>query len=117
MTSDKAGYSRYRVGNNSDIYSLLSLSADVLGKFVVGNDCWETIKVFHLGKTHGNNKAKYGEVLEQCRSIHRDTTSTVFVLLSPQFLVKHANARKVFLRAADKCNLRVVVMDEIHLFV
>ena len=43
--------------------------------------------------------------------------SSHFVFLLPQFFVKHPDARKVFLDAARRRAIGLVIMDEVHLHV
>ena len=94
---------------------LLTLSADVLTKFIDSNKNYGTITVQHLDELRENNFSKYQKFLQTCEDMQRSTTSTIFVFLSPQFLVNHDDARQVFIRASHRRTVRVIVMDEIHL--
>ena len=94
---------------------LLTLSADVLQKFTCADETWGTVEVQHLDELYEANRSKYNEFLQRCHGLKRSTSSTVFVFLSPQFLVNHQDALDVFVHCAVGRTLRVVVEDEVHL--
>ena len=96
---------------------LLTLSADVMAKFTDALQQYGEITVHHLDELWDNNKSKYGEVLSRLRELRVDTTSTIFVFISPQFLVFHRDALQVMLGAIDRRVLRTIVLDEFHLHV
>ena len=93
---------------------LLTLSADVLIKFQYANDDYGDVNVQHLDELYDVNYDKYKQVLHRCDNLPKDTTSTLFVFLSPQFLVHNNDARHVMLRAAEHRTLRVICIDECH---
>ena len=76
---------------------LFTLSADVMSKFTCADQRFGAVTVQHLDKLYNGNKKVYHELLERCRGLQRSTTTTVFIFLSPQFLINHPDARDVFI--------------------
>ena len=66
---------------------LLTLSADVLAKFMTADQQYGTVEVQHLDELHENAIDKYHSFLRRCKALLRNTTSTIFVFMSPQFMV------------------------------
>ena len=96
---------------------LLALSADVLEKFKNAIDTWGTVDVHHLDEVYTNSKGNYRRLLEKIRCMDRRTSSTLFLFVSPHFLVLHPDARDALLLAGRERTLRLVVADEVHLMV
>ena len=71
---------------------LLTLAADVMAKFERADQRWGLIKAYHLDGLYDNSRQKYHLLLERV-TIQRSTSSTIFIFLSPQFLVEHDEAR------------------------
>ena len=73
----------------------------------------------HLDELKDNNPLKYKWFLRRYEDIEieKDTTSTIFVFLSPQCLVHNSTTRNVMLCAATRHTLHLIVMDEMHLHV
>jgi hypothetical protein len=71
---------------------LLTLSADVMHKFELSNPTWGNVGIYHLDKIFDCNCSMYQKLLHHCSEIKRSTLSTLFVFLSPQFLINHPNA-------------------------
>jgi superfamily II DNA helicase RecQ len=42
---------------------------------------------------------------------------TVFIFMSPQFLINHPEAREVFIECSHRTTIRVIVLDEVHIHV
>jgi len=57
------------------------------------------------------NRQLYHSILSGCALLGRDTSSTFFIFLSPQFLIG------VFVSCAHKRTLCVIAMDEAHIHV
>ena len=96
---------------------LLTLSADVLNKFATANNDCGNITAQHIDELRENDFTRHKDFLQTCENMQRSTTSTIFTFLSPQFLVKHDNARDVFVRASHRRTVHLIIMDEIHLHV
>jgi len=77
---------------------LLTLSADVMLKFTCAGQRFGTVTVQHLDELYDANKKVYHELMERCRGLRRSTMTTVFIFLSPQFLINHPDACNVLLR-------------------
>jgi hypothetical protein len=73
------------------------LSADVRHKFEDTIPIWGNVGVYHLDEIFDSNRSTYFALLQCCASMSRRTTSTIFIFLSPQFLVNHQDARDVFI--------------------
>ena len=99
------------------VIPLLTLSADVMSKFTCADQRFGAVTVQHLDKLYDGNKKVYHELLERCRSLQRSRTTTVFIFLSPQFLINHPDARDVFIACSHRATLRVVAIDEAHIHV
>jgi superfamily II DNA helicase RecQ len=99
------------------VIPLLTLSADVMSKFTCADQRFGTVMVQHLGELYDGNKKVYHELLERCHSLQRSTTTTVFIFLSPQFLINHPDARDVFIACSHRATLRVVAIDKAHIHV
>ena len=93
---------------------LLTLSADVMNKFTCANQNFSAITVQHLDKLFDANKQVYDDLLERCHGLRRSTTTTVFIFLSPQFLINHP---EVFIECSHRTTLRVIALDEAHIHV
>ena len=61
----------------------------------------------HLDELFDANKRLYYDLLE--------TTTTVFIFLSPQFLINHPEARDVFIECSHCTTLCVIALDEAHI--
>ena len=96
---------------------LLALSADVLSKFQKADPRYGRVRVFHVDELYKDDKAKYDAFLQLCWSTRRSCPDTNFVFVSPHFLVRHDDALKALLHAAEEQTLRFVCMDEVHLHV
>ena len=96
---------------------LLTLSADVMSKFTCANEQFGAVAVQHLDELFDANKQVYYDLLERCRGLCRSTTTTVFIFVSPQFLINHPKAREVFIKCSHRTTLRVIALDEVHIHV
>ncbi len=72
---------------------LLTLSADVMSKFTSADHHFGGVMVQHLDELYNGNIKVYHDLLERCRGLRWSTTTTVFIFLSPQFLINHTDAR------------------------
>ena len=94
---------------------LLTLSTDVMSKFTCANQQFGAVAVQHLGESFDANKQVYYDLLERCRGLCRSITTTVFIFVSPQFLINHPKAREVFIKCSHRTTLRVIALDEVHI--
>ena len=90
-------------------------------KFEEYNPTWGNVGVYHLDELYNCNRQLYHSLLSGCSLLGRDTSSTFFILLSPQFLflINHRDALDVFFLCAHErtLTLRVIAMDEAHIHV
>ena len=96
---------------------LLTLSADVMSKFTSADQQFGAVAVQHLDELFDANKHVYSNLLKRCSGLRRATTSTIFIFLSPQFLINHPEARDVFIGCSHRTTLRVIALDEAHIHV
>ena len=96
---------------------LLTLSADVMSKFTSADQQFGAISVYHLDELFDANKHVYSDLLKRCSGLLRATTTTIFIFLSPQFLINHPEAREVFIGCSHRTTLRVIALDEAHIHV
>ena len=94
---------------------LLTLSADVLNKFISAEERFRKVRVFHLDELVDNAPEDYESFLQVCINLPKDTANTIFAFLSPHHLINYPRSLDALLRAADNGSLRSVVMDEVHL--
>ena len=94
---------------------LLTLSADVMQKFDAANTTWGNVGVYHLDELYDANRSAFDSLLRRCLTIKCKTTSTLFIFLSPQFLVHHRNTLDIFLICARERTLRLIAIDEAHM--
>ena len=96
---------------------LLTLSADILDKFISTDQRYGKVGVVHLDEMVDNAPEEYESFLQTCILLPKDTANTIFAFLSPHHLVNHPRSLAAILRAAENGSLRSVVMDEVHLHV
>ncbi len=96
---------------------LLTLSADVMSKFSRANQNFGAVALQHLHERFNANKRVYYDLLERCRGLLRSTITTVFIFLSPQFLINHPEACDVFIECSHRTTLGVIALDEAHIHV
>jgi len=96
---------------------LLTLSADVMSKFTCANLKFGAVTVQHLDELIDANKQVYYNLLERCHGLRRSTTTTVFICMSPQFLINHPEAHNVFIHCSHRTTLRVIALDKVHIHV
>ncbi len=97
---------------------LLTLSVDVMSKFTCTNLSFRAIIIQHLDELYNVNIPAYMDLLQQCRGLLWSMMTTVFIFLSPQFLVNHSDAREIFIECSHCCTtLRFVALDEAHIHV
>ena len=126
IASLRTGYGKSHIARTLGAYlagftlvfiPLLSLSADVLEKFQSANQKFGRVRVYHLDELLPDYYPTYKEFINLCYSARRSDADTTYVFLSPQFLVKHSDALRAVLHAANERTLRLVVLDEVHLHV
>ena len=96
---------------------LLSLSADQHSKFNVAAQRYGCVKAIHLDEILYATINKHCELLTCIFSMNKHTTSTMFLLSSPQFLTKNEDFRKSLIVKANTGVLRLIKIDEVHLYV
>ncbi len=96
---------------------LLMLLADVISKFTCANQRFSAVIIQHLDKLYDAYKQAYKVLLEQCQGLLWSTLTTVFILLSPQFIINHSDAQDIFIECSHCVTLRVVDLDEANIYV
>lgn len=99
------------------IVPLLTLSADSLAKFTVANQDYGTVEAHHIDEVWKESREKYYKLLNRMRGLRNNTTSTIFVFTSPQFIINHNDFRRVLIDTAHCRTLRAIFVDECHLYV
>jgi superfamily II DNA helicase RecQ len=89
----------------------------VMHKFDNANTTWGNVGVYHLDELYDANCSVFDSIIQHCSTIKRNTTSTLFIFLSPQFLVHHRNTLDIFLICAREHTLRLIVIDKAHIHV
>ena len=64
-----------------------------------------------------NSKVEYQKLLDRGRTLAIDTTSSMFLFVSPQFICYHSDFTKMLIGAVNCRVLRLVVLDDVHLHV
>ena len=93
---------------------LLALTADQLARFNNADQSRGVVHAIHLDETDQSDLD--GEVVPMLDDLPRDTSSTVLLLTSPQKLATEKRVRDALLRCAGRGTLRVVAIDEAHLY-
>jgi hypothetical protein len=57
------------------------------------------------------------KLLHRCSEFKQSMSTTLFVFLSPQFLINHPNVLDVFITCAQEQTLRLIAIDEVHIHV
>ena len=99
------------------IVLLLTLSADQLAKFRGASQSFGTINAHHMDKSFKESHSKYNQLLHGIRGLERATTSTMFLFVSPQFIINYPDLQMNMINAARERILRMVGIDEFHLYV
>ena len=96
---------------------LLTLSADVIAKFLCADERYGKVRVFHLDELVKDAPVQYESFLRLCNHLKKDTVHTIFTFLSPHHLINNPRSLAAVLHAAELGTLRTVIMDEVHLHV
>ena len=98
------------------IIPILSLMADIQHKFAHGDESYGAIEVLNMDEIGGTRSVR-NRVLAKLRARLRTSSTTTFLLCSPQFLVDYPEFVNVLVRVCiAKRTLRSVVIDEAHLY-
>ncbi len=95
--------------------TLRTLSADVMLKLTCADLRFGAVIIQHLNKLYNANKKAHKDLLQHCQGLLWSTTMTVFIFLSPQFLINHPNAHGVFIECLHCTTLPFVALDEAHI--
>ncbi len=86
-------------------------------KFESPSPTWGSVGVYHLDEFFDCNRQVYHKLPCRCSSIERSTSLTLFIFLSPQFLINHNDALGVFVTCAQERTLWLIAMDKVHIHV
>jgi hypothetical protein len=84
---------------------LLTLSANVMLKFMSADLRFRAVIIQYLNELYDANKNAYKDLLQCCWGLLWSTTTTVFIFLSPQFLINHPDACNVFIECLHHTTL------------
>ena len=87
-----------------------------MAKFVRANQAYDTVEAHNVNELFLKSRTKYFEFLGRGKNLQRDTTSIIFTLVSPQFMVNHAKFHTMLVKQANNCVLYLVI-NEVHLHV
>jgi len=99
---------------------LLSLSADQMVKMKEAKQILGSVETHHLDELPTNDGGEsLQKIVNRMSQLQEETTSTMFLFLSPQFLCKKSSKPLLdaLVVAYERKVLRVVGIDEAHLFV
>ena len=99
---------------------LLSLSADQMVKMKEAKQLLGSVETHHLDELPTNDGGEsLQKIVNRMSQLQEETTSTMFLFLSPQFLCKKSSKPLLdaLVVAYERKVLRVVGIDEAHLFV
>ena len=99
------------------VVMLHSLSADQMAKFTSANQAYGTVTAHNLDELFERSPEKYRDLLAAAGAMQRDTSTTRFLIASPQHLAHRSELTQMLANQAKNRVLRLVVVDEIHLFV
>ena len=99
------------------IIPLLSLLADQIRKFCDANQAFCSVNVYHLDELTQVSNSKTQELLDMLSALKSETSSTIFLFSTPQFLIKHNDFRFALVSQARKGILRLIKLDEVHLHI
>ena len=97
------------------IVPLLSLSADQVEKMNTASQDYGSIEAHHLDEL--GEEVINKKIIPRIEEIGKDTKSTMFLLVSPQFLIANPPVVKALLGAHKRRVLRGIGIDEVHLYV
>eukprot|EP00956_Cyclotella_meneghiniana_P021304 scaffold38634_cov61-Cyclotella_meneghiniana.AAC.5 len=92
----------------------LALAADVLKKFQVANPSIGAVKAIHFDEEI-NTPQQLHDLNHDLRQMNRDTTTTVFLFISPQKLAKHKDIRKTLFACNHRGVFHMILIDEFHM--
>ena len=101
-------------GNVLVIIPLLVLTANQLEKIKQAMQQYGCVDVTHLDET--KEDVIISTVIPRMLSLQSNTTTTNFLLCSPQYIANHSSFREALLKCHTRRTLRLVAIDEIHLY-
>ena len=93
------------------------LSAIVMHKFEHAATTWWNVGVYNLDELSDLNCSVFTRLLRQCSLIEQNTTCSLFMFLSPQFLNNHHDALDVFVSCVHERTLQLIAVDEVHIHI
>ena len=96
------------------IVPLLSLTANQMARVSRASSKRMTVTAIHLDETSWEDVCN--EVIPKMEALPEDTSSSLFLLCSPQYIAEKQIFRDALLSCNDRGLLRLVAIDEAHLF-
>ena len=93
---------------------LLALTANQIAKIKLALQTQGRVRCYHLDET--NPKSVREKLIPRMDAFDPDSSTTMFVLSSPQYLADNVEFRECLLRCHKRHTLRMVVLDEVHLY-
>ena len=101
-------------GNVLVIIPLLALTANQIEKIKHAMQQYGRVDVTHLDETEEDIVSS--SVIPRMLSLQSNTTTTNFLLCSPQYVADNSSFREALLECHRRHTLRLVAIDEIHLY-
>ena len=94
------------------IVNIHALSADQMAKYVTANQEYGAVEAHNVDEVFSQSCQTYKAYLVQMKELERNTTSTLFLFSSPQFLCNHGDFTNILIGKAAEWELRLVVVDQ-----
>ena len=98
------------------IHPLLTLTGDQVGRFLEGSDVYGSMEAHNLDKQGSFNPGFQYKLLKRLRRVQNNTTSTIFLFVSLQYLATNSGVQEELLRCSRRGTLRSVQLDKAHLY-
>ena len=98
------------------IVPLLSLTADQMKRLRKAHVAHASVETHHLDEYGNDSKEVVDVIIPRMNAICYNSSSTAFLLASPQFIAESPMFRKALLECYERKTLRVVAIDELHLY-
>ena len=85
--------------------------------FDIAKMTWGSVNVIHLDNLLYASNSTCAALINRITNMNKDTSLTLFLLLSLKFLILHEDFRKKLIIKANTGVLRLIKIDEVHLYV
>jgi hypothetical protein len=84
------------------IIPLLSLTADTKAKMEEANEDYGSVEVHHMDELPVEDKSSFSRILHRMRTFEQDSSSTIFLFVSPQYIAKNHAFRSTLIQCSKK---------------